>query len=330
MIAKTPVEKALNSRCSSSKDEEQSRGHWGIYDPTSPVTDELVREVQKATEIPRFTAHRLQVDFSDRPIVLLEQPGVEGMDSEWLNIESGMQQQAVHTACAALGLGTCIYNVGVNGSPRGDWHATAEMGLSMMKPSYWGELWTSKAPEGMQSGGGDLPLPEAVRDGPNAYVETIEGLAPSREGRESTLADWSQLLWAARGRTPHLYGGRRWGLTIPTWAGGQNYASVGFTFGEGTLRYVNWAGPNAAHKLERVGVAPGSFLEAEARAEIILCFHEDSGRGRWEVGYMLYNLLIQACSLGVGYRSRLLGEEERAALTPLGLGGVPAAVVSLA
>ena len=33
----------------------------------------------------------------------------------------------------------------------------------------------------------------------------------------------SQLLWAARGRTPHYVKSHPWGLTIPTW-GGVQYA----------------------------------------------------------------------------------------------------------
>ncbi len=34
--------------------------------------------------------------------------------------------------------------------------------------------------------------------------------------------------------------------------------------------------------------------------------NEDSGRALWEVGYMLENLLAQATSLGVRYRTSLL------------------------
>jgi hypothetical protein len=252
------------------------------------------------------------------------------MEGEWLQIESGMQQQAIHIVCAALGLGTCIYNVGVDGSARGDWHATAEMGLSMMKPSYGSDYWTSEAPEEMLKGDGDLPLPDPKRDGPSNCTEVIGGLQKSREGRESALADWSQLLWAARGRTPHLYAGKRWGLTIPTWAGGQDYASVGLISSSGTFRYVNWVSPNAAHRVQKVGPAPAVSLGPGARAEIVLSFHEDSGRGRWEVGYMLYNLLIQATSLGLGYEARLLNEEERRAFASLRLKEIPAAVLSLA
>ena len=56
--------------------------------------------------------------------------------------------------------------------------------------------------------------------------EAIERAEITSDGRRSGSKDVSQLLWAARGRTPHKYRGREWGMTIPTWAGGQNLPIV--------------------------------------------------------------------------------------------------------
>jgi len=82
--------------------------------------------------------------------------------------------------------------------------------------------------------------------------------------------------------------------------------------------------------VEKAGSATSSGIDRAAKAEIILSFEENSGRGRWEVGYMLYNLLLQATSLDVEYGSRLLNEQERAAIASVGISGTPAALFSLA
>jgi len=87
-----------------------------------------------------------------------------------------------------------------------------------------------------------------------------------------------------------------------------------------TLRRTNW-------KRSVRRLAPS--WSPPPRAQVVLSFHEDSGRGRWEVGYILYNLLIQAVSLGIGYRAHLLNEEERTSVASLNLGGKAAAVFSL-
>lgn len=300
--SETSVETALNSRCSSDHDSDQGKAHWGMYDPDTPVPLEHLHALDRGVQVARFTELRLSVDFDERPIVLAISNAASGFQREWLHIESGMQQQAVHLVCAALGMGTCIYNLGVDGKYLSeDLWGTARMGLEMMLPSFGGSLWSTSAPDDWSA---DPSLPDPRREGGIPLLQAMENLGTSADGRDAERQDISQLLWAARGRTPHLYLGRRWGLTIPTWAGHQDIADLYLVSKDGTFRYVNWRDDRPTHTLGRIGDPPGGWNPAEER--LVMSANEPSGRALWEVGYMLMNLLVQAVSLGVGYDSQLL------------------------
>lgn len=303
VASETSVEAALNSRCSSDSDRDSTVGHWGMYDEDQPVPSEVIQALERGIQIARFTYFPLDANFDERPVVLGMSNEAAGLDREWLHIESGMQQQAFHLVCAALGVGTCIYNLGTEGkSLNANLWGNVRMGIKMMRPTYDGSFWTTKAPEDWLP---DPSLPEPRRDGGIPLVKAVEDMAISVDGRNAELRDVSQLLWAARGRTPHLYGGKRWGLTIPTWGGSQSIASLYAVTGDGAFRYVNWREDRPTHALQRISdLSEG--LDAGEHARIVMAVDEETGRALWEVGYMLENLLAQAISLGVRCQAALL------------------------
>jgi hypothetical protein len=151
------------------------------------------------------------------------------------------------------------------------------------------------------------------------FFEAIERMDITSDGRRSGSKDVSQLLWAARGRTPHKYRGREWGMTIPTWAGGQNYTSLYLLNENGLHEYINWRGNFPTHHLEKVRNADLQSISPSCMTCIILSVNEETKRALWEVGYMLENMLLQATALGVAYEAKLLGYEEKRRFQPIGL-----------
>ncbi|HUV05517.1 MAG TPA: hypothetical protein VMX94_10470 [Armatimonadota bacterium] len=322
--AETTVETALNSRCSSDHDGNPRAGHWGMCDADTPVPLEYLHALDRAVQVPRFTHHRLSVNFDERPIIFSISNAAAGIERQWLHVESGMQHQAVHLVSAALGMGTCIYNLGVDGKYVNEelW-ATARMGIEMMLPSFDGSLWSAKAPDDWVS---DSSLPDPRRDGGVPLLQAMEDLVTSVPGRKAEWQDVSQLLWAARGRTPHLYGGKRWGLTIPTWAGIQDIACLYLASKDGIFRYVNWRNDRPTHALEQIGGPLGRFEPDEH--QMIVAADEQSCRALWEVGYMVENALVQTVSLGVRCEAALLEPEVAGKYEQAGISGA-AAVLTL-
>ncbi|MCD6505497.1 hypothetical protein J7M22_02615 [Candidatus Poribacteria bacterium] len=316
MVVQTTVELTLNSRCSS------GRGHWGVFDESKQLDSHQIDLVKKATQIPRFTNRRLFLDFSSDPILIAVEPGVTGIEEDWLHVESGMQQQAIYLACAALGIGTCIHNVGIDGALIGNMHATARMVIKPIHPPYSGSYWTSSRPRPWL--GGNLSDPDLR--GKMPFFEAIERASTVSEGIKSGLREISQLLWAARGRTPHEYRGRKWGMTIPTWAGGQNYTSVHLLSGNGLYEYINWRGNAPVHRIERLRNVDIQSISPGCTNCIILSTNERTKRALWEIGYMLENIILQATALGVKYEVKMLGHEEKRRLIPLGLSSAVMAV----
>jgi hypothetical protein len=322
----TSVETALNSRCSSDYDDDPFRGHWGMFDPERGVTEEEREEVLEAAgSIPRFTSRDLVIREDENRLLFLVEGGVEELEGCWVNVESGMQQEAVHLACAAMGLGTCIYNLGVNGRPWGSMIATVKMGLGGMKPSFGGKMWEDKPPEDWLPGN----LPEPRRSSNVALMDVIKRLELSASKNPATEADISQILWAMRGRTPHLYGGKRWGLTIPTWAGGQNYTSLYILLENGTFSYVNWEKDRPTHGIRRIGDVTPERVGEEARAIVVLGVNEGTGRALWEIGYMLENALVQAAALEISYKAVLLDAERKRRFSEAGFKDPVAAFIIL-
>ena len=118
-----------------------------------------------------------------------------------------------------------------------------------MKPSYNGSFWSNLPPAGRNPWlKGNLPHP--VRDGGKPLLGTLDNLGThNKSSRSSTEQSISQLLWAARGRTPHFYNSKPWGMTIPTWAGDQNISSVYLISNNRLSTYLNWDNNRPTHAL---------------------------------------------------------------------------------
>jgi len=300
------VETALNSRCAGDADGDQARYHWGLYDVDADIPPEVFNALGRGVQIPRFTYYPLDVNLEDIPVVFAMSAEAAGWDRKRLHVESGMQQQAFHLVCAAFGVGTCVLNMGIEGKQLSEsqW-GTVRMDLHAMRPSYGDSFWTVEAPDDWVC---DHGLPAPNRAGRMPLQKAFEEIGTDAGGRGAELQDLSQLLWAARGRTPHLAMGRRWGMTIPTWGGGQSIASLYAVTGEGAFRYINSRDERATHALDPTG-RPCDLLEPGEYARVIMGINEGTGRACWEVGYMMENLLLQSASLGIRYAAELLDED---------------------
>jgi hypothetical protein len=143
--------------------------------------------------------------------------------------------------------------------------------------------------------------------------------------RVATEGEVGQLLWAARGRTPHLYKSKPWGTTIPTSEGRQDITCVSVISHSGSYRYVNWRKGRPTHFLFKHAALDDSLrrhLESfypPWNCFIVLEANESSLLAYWEIGYQLLNLLLQAQSIKLGYRSILLDSDQRNVFQKAGL-----------
>lgn len=216
----TSVELALNSRCTSDYDDNSHRFHWGLFDRQNTLSAVQLDDIRRMVRIPRLTKQNLDIRSENNMFTLAACPSNEKSGIDSLMVESGMQQQALCLLCVALGVGVEFKNLGVNGSILPDnCIGTIQMRLDALKPSYLGSYWTSSVPEGRKPWKrGNLPEPD--RRGSRPLLEVVRDVMPEATGeRVADRKAIGQLLWAARGRTPHLYKSREWGMTIPTWGG---------------------------------------------------------------------------------------------------------------
>ena len=163
-------------------------------------------------------------------------------------------------------------------------------------------------------------MSEPERDGDQPLIEVLRTLKKEENGISATKESISQLLWAARGRTPHYYKSRPWGMTIPTWGAELNITSIFLVSKNKVWKYVNWHGNRPLHSLEAVAPVKPELCKdllavpAPYDCAIVLGKNEASGRALWEVGYGLLNLMVQARSLGLAYSARLIDQKEKALL----------------
>jgi hypothetical protein len=345
MNAVISIEKALNSRCSS--DSGPTKSHFGTFkkkDPSKKVMDLVV----KCLNVPQFSGRKLLCLFENRHLV----SGFENSENDYtqrlLHIESGMQQQAVYLACSAIGMGTCIHNLGVNGAQDRDRTLTAKHLIMEMEIPYSSGKFSTRTP-GPQKPyvlGKNLVAP--IRDGEVECLAELPRLNSSKKsGSSATSSDVSQLLWAARGRTPHCIKIQKWkymwGLTIPTWGGIQDWTGVYLLEDKKLYKYINWTKSfslvnrifreklkwtrgNPTHDIRfvrNVNISPQ--MNGHNRA-ILICRNEHVGAALWEVGYMLENLFLQARSLGIWYESKIFSVDEESLLNEQ---GVPNAMASI-
>lgn len=351
------IEKVLNSRCSSMFEGGSKRRHWGTLKETPPPP-EMIQHIIRCCRIPQYSNGKLKLWLEEKHLFLGFEKPEDASKENMLHIESGMQHEAVYLACAALGVGTCLQNQGKNGAQYEDQIITAGFLLREMIAPYETGKFTVKTP------GPEKPfivgknLTEPMRDGEVDCIQKIERLALSnKSGSSATDKDVSQLLWAAKGRTPHCVGSRPWGLTIPTWAHGQEYTDVYLMKSGNLFRYMNWRGRfpevaplkrglrffkwrlygdsefnvtgNPTHDITFLRELSACALSQQLEAfkfGIILCRNEATARSLWEVGYMLENMFLQVQSLGISYESKVFSEDETLQLNKIGIRNAVAAL----
>jgi hypothetical protein len=326
------VETALNSRCTSDQDGDQRLFHWGLFDIDRRLPDSDIERIRRLAVFPRFTRESVEVAGAGKRLIfdIGEPSGEQGL--RWAMVESGMQQQSVCLVCASLGAGMVFDSMGIDGRAMpGNRRSVMAFDIDAMIPSYPEGFWTEATPGGFRPWRtGNLPDPKR-----RGAVPLLKALTEARTtGAGSHAAgdvEFGQLIWAARGRTPHLYKSKAWGMTIPTWAGLQDLSYVLAVHDRTVYRYVNWSDGRPTHTLEPApGVqSPPEAMEGlgDARRLIVLCVRESSGRAWWEIGYQLLNILIQATALELRYSARLLSDRERDRFSET---GVPHAVAAVA
>jgi hypothetical protein len=145
------------------------------------------------------------------------------------------------------------------------------------------------------------------------------------KGKKTTKKDISQLLWAARGRTPHYYKSKPWGMTIPVNKGKQNISTIYLISGKDIFEYSNWKKNNPTHSIQKAKEIEKELLRKEpfslqiSDKSIILAINEISDTALWEIGYQLINLIIQAFSLDLKYSIIMLNEKHRKTLKTIGI-----------
>lgn len=331
------VETTLNSRCTSDDDGNPEKFHWGMFDKRKKLSSEQIRNIISLAKIPRFTEQKVEFQAENNVLTFVVESRVSGITRDWMMVESGMQQQAVGLVCAALGVGMVFKNLGKEGTSISDTdYATIKIRLGPMKPTYSGSFWSNLTPAGRSPWlTGNLPDP--IRDGGKPLLATLANLGThNKSSRKSTEGSVSQLLWAARGRTPHLYKSRPWGMTIPTWAGEQNISTVYLASNNRLSKYINWDSKydKPTHALAGLNKVDDKLVETLIESFfvnhtlIILGKNENFARALWEVGYQLLNLLLQANSLNIPYQASLLNEKQKSTIVSTGLRN-PVAILAI-
>jgi len=342
------IEKVLNSRCSSSFDIGPRKSHWGTFLNRRPPNNILIR-ILGCCNIPRFSEGKLLHWFNNEYLFLgFEKPN-DLYTERLLHVESGMQQEAVYLACTAHGIGTCIHNQGINGTEYEEKIATARHLIMEISDPYESGKFTTKPPGPKKPFKTGKNLSQPLRDGETECLPQLEQLASlNKSGSPATEKDVSQLLWAAKGRTPHFIRlhawNLMWGLTIPTWGGAQDITSVYLIKDKKLFRYINWTKKfslldrlfrqkfkwtrgNPTHDIQFIRNVNILTQLNEADTAIILCQNEKTSRALWEVGYMLENIFLQAKSLGIYYESKIFKTEEISQLTRLGVTNPVATII---
>jgi hypothetical protein len=312
------VETALNSRCTSDYDENPKAVHWGMFDKTKKLTSKQIEQIKTYARVPRFTDTGLEIANDNNILTFTIGNHTTQPLRDWAMIESGMQQQAVGLVCAVLGAGYVFNTLGVDGkSISNNKFGAVRIKLDAMKPSYNGSYWNTAAPTEIspwQHG----TLPDPVRQGKKALLSILKELQTANEkGKPVSTNDLSQLLWAARGRTPHFYLSNPWSMTLPTYQGKNNISEV-YTMMDGAIsKYINWDGHRPTHSLEpaeKIDVQLEKVFASQYKPYncfIILSKNETMARALWEIGYQLLNMMLQAQSLGVRYKAILFDENQK-------------------
>jgi len=340
------VEKALNSRCSS--DHGPKKSHFGTFTKKRP-SEETIDNILNCLSIPGFSDGKLLHWFENDYLYLGFENPRHPHRERVLHLESGMQHEAVYLACAAEGVGTCIHNQGINGTSYEKKTATARHLIMEITDPYERGKFTTEAPGPEKPFVSGKNLTNPYRDGEIDCRSQMSKLATSsKTGSQATEKDTSQLLWAARGRTPHYIKTDRWkffsGITIPTWGGIQNCTSVYLAKNKKLYSYVNWTKEfslmnrafgeklgwtrgNPTHEIRFMkNVNIDSQMDGHEET-IFLCQNEQTGRALWEIGYMLENMLLQAKSLNISYETKVFSLDKTSQPNEIEVANAVAAVL---
>jgi hypothetical protein len=327
------VELALNSRCTSDYDDDPKYFHWGMFDREKRLSNEQIRSIVDLVTIPRFTDIKIQVHIKENILTYLIDNNYSGIHKQWAMVESGMQQQATALVCAALGVGMAFQSYGSEKDViSGDSLTTTRIKLDAMKPSYDSSYWSKTHPSDWKPWlKGNLSDP--VRDGQQSLLKTLSSLETNHEGT-NTISEQSlsQILWAARGRTPHYYKSQPWGMTIPTNRGEQNNTDIFVISKLRIEQYINWANNRPTHSLKETKQASSDSWNTitELLPSIEYCLvinrNEDAEKVYWETGYQLINILLQARALNISYRAVLLNENQIETLKTSGINNAVAVI----
>ena len=340
-IAKLPqggrlvsVEKALNSRCCSDHDAAPGSLHWGTFDLAYRLSDEQVSGVIDAVETLRLTRGATTVRGEGNLLTFLVNADAVGDEKLRLMVESGMQQQAAALVCAALGIGVVFQHHGRDGlAPSPGKQATISMKLEPMTPPYDGAYWTAMAPDKREAWQeGNLTDPD--RAGTRPLLDVLATVTPQSSGSSiEDVATIGQILWAARGNTPHTSMSKLRGMTIPVWAGERNISRVYLVADSALFAYRNLVRGKATHSVRRIGTISREKWRRAAdtlelsHCSLILGTNERSGRAFWEVGYQLLNVTLEAEALGLSYRVIMIEEGQRQMMREIGVRNATALVV---
>jgi len=329
------VETALNSRCTSDYDDDPRNFHWGMFDKNKKLTPDQIQQVLSMAKIPRFTNGAIEIKSETNTMTFLIDSRLSALQRDGALVESGMQHQAVGLVCAALGIGYVFSSLGVEGKAiSADQFATVRIQLGAMQPSYNGAYWSTAAPAEIKPWKSGT-LPDPVRQGNKPLIAALARLKTHTDaGKNPSLDDLGQLLWAARGRTPHYHLSSPWGMTIPTYHGDEGISEV-FVISDGKVsKYINWKNNRPTHSLEVVGEFrdDAGYLPAHQQKSgnsiIVLNRNLSEGRAYWEIGYQLLNLMLQAQSLELHYAALLLEEHQKIPFQAAGIKD-PVAAISL-
>ena len=320
------VETALNSRCNSDYEGVRNGLHWGMFSPDEKLSEEQIGKIAGISDIPRFTDHKIYIKSEKNRLTFIICNNASGIENNWLMIESGMQQQAVGLVCAALGVGLVFKNMGVNGKIISEQeYGTMQYLIGPMKPSYSGKYWTDLPPEKWKPWKqGNLSSPS--RNGKKSLISALHECKVKKcKDKKADSTHVSQLLWAARGRTPHFYNSKPWGMTIPFSMGKNKLSSVYFIQESQIFKYVNWSMGRPTHSINKINNINSTDLD-EIRKHykpfeiyIILCQNDDYARSFWSIGYQLMNLLVQAETLDISYKASLMRYVEISKFEKIGI-----------
>ncbi len=323
---KISVETALNSRCTSDYTGCQEVFHWGRFHQVDKLSEDQIAVIVSLAKIPLTTVHQSDIEITANTLTLsVADKDLPADQRKMLMIENGMQQQAICLVCSCLGVGIVFDAFPPDqerSTPHG--HKTIRIDLDAQHPPYEGSYWTTAKPSGRKPWiEGNLPEPK--REGDTPLLDLLANLQLSSQGAEPSLESVAQLLWAARGRTPHYYKSKAWGMTIPTSQGAQDRTAVYAILENRLARYENWTSRGPTHSLSYfpdLEINDLQKLQAElgfTSSCIILSRNGKRDTAYGEIGYQLLNILLQAQSQQLKYEVKFPGDSHLQLLQTLGV-----------